>query len=123
MADSSVDGKGRAPIELWIAGAAAILLGTLCLLVLRPFISAALWAVILCFTTWPMFLRLEWIAGRTTNTVGADRYSVPGRGYSRARCDPWSHAGRQRIEPDHGQSETHPCRARRVRLTGSRVFR
>ncbi len=63
MADSSVDGKGRAPIELWIAGAAAILLGALCLLVLRPFISASLWAVILCFTTWPMFLRLESILG------------------------------------------------------------
>jgi predicted PurR-regulated permease PerM len=38
-------------------------LGVLCLLVLRPFISAALWAVILCFTTWPLFLRLELLLG------------------------------------------------------------
>src|SRR5208282_416918 len=33
-------------------------------LVLRPFISAALWAAILCFTTWPLFLRLEQLLGR-----------------------------------------------------------
>jgi predicted PurR-regulated permease PerM len=44
-----------------------VLLGLLCLLVLRPFISAALWAVVLCFTTWPMFLRLEeMLGGRRT---------------------------------------------------------
>ena len=43
------------------------MLGLLCLLVLRPFISAALWAVVLCFTTWPMFLRLEeMLGGRRT---------------------------------------------------------
>src|SRR5229473_2210149 len=46
MADSSVDRERRTPIELWIAGAAAILLGVLCLLVLRPFISASLSALI-----------------------------------------------------------------------------
>ena len=39
------------------------MLGLLCLLVLRPFISAALWAVVLCFTTWPLFLRLEDVLG------------------------------------------------------------
>jgi predicted PurR-regulated permease PerM len=38
-------------------------LGLLCLLVLQPFISAALWAMILCFTTWPLFLRLEGLLG------------------------------------------------------------
>ena len=63
MADTSVDRGGRTPVELWIGAVAAILLGILCLLVLRPFISAALWAVILCFTTWPMFLRLEELLG------------------------------------------------------------
>ena len=46
-------------IELWAGVAAAALLGAGCLLILRPFISAALWAAILCFTTWPMFLRLD----------------------------------------------------------------
>jgi predicted PurR-regulated permease PerM len=35
----------------------------LCLLVLRPFISAALWAGILCFTTWPLYLSLETMLG------------------------------------------------------------
>ncbi len=35
------------------------LLGLGCLLVLRPFISALLWAVILAFTTWPAFRLLR----------------------------------------------------------------
>src|SRR5262249_6940732 len=46
-------------MELLIAVAALALLVGACLLVLRPFISAALWAAILSFTTWPMFLRLD----------------------------------------------------------------
>src|SRR6185437_3753843 len=46
-------------IELWIGVAAVALLLAGCLLILRPFISAALWAAILCFTTWPIFLRLD----------------------------------------------------------------
>jgi predicted PurR-regulated permease PerM len=46
-------------IELWIGLAAVALLVAGCLLILLPFISAALWAAILCFTTWPMFLRLD----------------------------------------------------------------
>lgn len=58
-----VERVGRTNIELWIGGAAVVLLGLLCLLVLRPFISAALWAAILCFTTWPLFLRLEGLLG------------------------------------------------------------
>src|SRR6266436_6005655 len=48
---------------------------------------------------------------RTTNTVGADSYSVPGGDYSRSGCDPWRHSGRQRIELDRGRSETHPPRS------------
>ncbi|HWT08128.1 MAG TPA: AI-2E family transporter [Roseomonas sp.] len=39
-----------------LIGIAALLgLGAACLLVLRPFISALLWAVILAFSTWPVF--------------------------------------------------------------------
>jgi predicted PurR-regulated permease PerM len=34
-----------------------------CRLILRPFISAALWAAILCFSTWPLFTRLEQMVG------------------------------------------------------------
>ena len=63
MADTSVDRAQRTQVELWIGGTAVVVLGLLCLLVLRPFISAALWAVILCFTTWPLFLRLEDLLG------------------------------------------------------------
>jgi predicted PurR-regulated permease PerM len=63
MADETADREARTPIELWIGGAAIVVLGLLCLLVLRPFISAALWAGILCFTTWPMYLSLESILG------------------------------------------------------------
>lgn len=63
MADTSVDRAQRTQVELWIGGTAVVVLGLLCLLVLRPFISAALWAMILCFTTWPLFLRLEDLLG------------------------------------------------------------
>lgn len=38
---------------------ALLLLGLGCFLVLRPFISALLWAVILVFTTWPAFRMLR----------------------------------------------------------------
>src|SRR5260370_42070502 len=108
MADSTVDRERRTPVELWIAGAAAILLGILCLLVLRPFISAALWAVILCFTTWPMFLRLERLLGGRTDTVGVDRNVVVGGDHSGTGCNPGSSVGRQRIELDFGKPETDP---------------
>src|SRR6266852_8168620 len=63
MADKTVVSGQRTQLELWIGGAAVVVLGLLCLLVLRPFISAVLWAGILCFTTWPLFLRLENLLG------------------------------------------------------------
>lgn len=63
MVDAPVDRAKRSSIELWIGGTAVVVLGLLCLLVLQPFISAALWAMILCFTTWPLFLRLEGLLG------------------------------------------------------------
>jgi predicted PurR-regulated permease PerM len=63
MADRFADSGKRTPIELWVGGTAVVVLGLMCLLVLRPFISAALWAVILCFTTWPLFLSLETLLG------------------------------------------------------------
>jgi predicted PurR-regulated permease PerM len=44
--------------ERWTGTAAVAILSVACLLILRPFISAALWAAILCFTTWPLFTRL-----------------------------------------------------------------
>ncbi|MEN6426369.1 MAG: hypothetical protein ABFE13_13495, partial [Phycisphaerales bacterium] len=45
-----------------IALIAAIVMG--CVLVLRPFISAILWAAILCFATWPVHeLLMRWFRG------------------------------------------------------------
>ena len=39
-----------------------LLLGA-CLLVLRPFFSAVLWAAVLCFTSWPIYQRLLRLLG------------------------------------------------------------
>jgi predicted PurR-regulated permease PerM len=47
----------RAARLIGIAALAALGIG--CLLVLRPFISALLWAVILAFSTWPVFVFLR----------------------------------------------------------------
>ena len=46
-----------------MVGAVVVLLGLGCLLILKPFISAALWAAILCFTTWPLFSHLAQMLG------------------------------------------------------------
>jgi predicted PurR-regulated permease PerM len=55
-----------------IAGLAligAVVVG--CGFVLRPFISAILWAAILCFATWPIYeLFLRWLRGRRTLAAG-----------------------------------------------------
>jgi predicted PurR-regulated permease PerM len=51
--------RTRSIIERWVSTAAVAVLALACLLILRPFISAALWAAILCFTTWPLFIRLK----------------------------------------------------------------
>lgn len=63
MDESDRKGEGREGIrgitERWIALVAVALLAFGCLVILRPFISAALWAAILCFTTWPLFIRLD----------------------------------------------------------------
>src|SRR3954470_10458863 len=46
------------PIENWITLALLILLVGGCYLVLAPFLTAVLWAIVLCCTTWPAFKRL-----------------------------------------------------------------
>jgi predicted PurR-regulated permease PerM len=49
--------------------AAAVLIALLlgCLLVLLPFISATLWAVVLCVSSWPLYTRLlKWLGNRRT---------------------------------------------------------
>jgi predicted PurR-regulated permease PerM len=46
-------------IERWITLAVIVVLLAGCFLVLQPFLSAVLWAIILCCTTWPLFNRLQ----------------------------------------------------------------
>jgi predicted PurR-regulated permease PerM len=54
-------------IEAVAAVVAVVLVAIGCLAVLRPFVSAILWATVLTYTTWPMMLRLEsWMRGRRT---------------------------------------------------------
>ncbi len=54
---------------LGVAAVALVAMG--CLLVLRPFASALLWASILCFSTWPLFERLKRaLGGRKGRAAG-----------------------------------------------------
>jgi predicted PurR-regulated permease PerM len=56
-----------AGVEQWITLVVLIVLIAGCYLVLAPFLSAVLWAIILCCTTWPVFNRLQRIMhGRLT---------------------------------------------------------
>jgi predicted PurR-regulated permease PerM len=57
----------RTRLERTISGIVALLLVGACLLVLRPFISALLWAVVLCFSSWPVYCRaLRLVRGQRT---------------------------------------------------------
>lgn len=49
----------RLKMEQIVSVAAVALVAFGCMVVLRPFITALLWAAILCFSTWPLFVRLE----------------------------------------------------------------
>lgn len=60
----------RTRIEVWIGLAVAVLLGIGCFIILLPFMSAALWAAVLCFATWPLFIRLKAMV-RDHRTVAA----------------------------------------------------
>lgn len=61
--DTSNGTETRIRIENWLGIGAVALLGLGCVVILLPFISAALWAAILCFTTWPLFVRLKVVLG------------------------------------------------------------
>lgn len=52
-------------VDRWTGIAVVLVLITGCFVVLRPFLSAILWAVILTFSTWPLYRRIESaVAGR-----------------------------------------------------------
>jgi len=53
----------RPRVELYLGQIVLVILLLGCLLVLRPFISALLWAVILCFSSWPIYSRLLRLLG------------------------------------------------------------
>jgi predicted PurR-regulated permease PerM len=54
-------------LERAISGIVLVLLVIACLLVLRPFASALLWAIVLCFSSWPLYTRvLRLVGGRRT---------------------------------------------------------
>lgn len=54
-------------LERIISGGVLLALLVGCLLVLRPFVSALLWAAVLCFSTWPFYKRLlSLVRGRRT---------------------------------------------------------
>ena len=57
----------RSKLEQNLGWAVLLVLLAGCLLVLRPFVSALLWAVILCFSSWPVYRRLQaWLGNRNT---------------------------------------------------------
>jgi len=59
--------NGTQRIDRIVAISIAILLTAGCIVVLYPFVSALLWAVILCFVTWPTFLwGVRLLGGRRT---------------------------------------------------------
>jgi predicted PurR-regulated permease PerM len=58
-------------VERKIAGVVLIALLLGCLLVLLPFLSATLWAVVLCVSSWPVYTRLlKWLGNRRTLVAG-----------------------------------------------------
>ncbi|HKV56128.1 MAG TPA: AI-2E family transporter [Candidatus Binataceae bacterium] len=59
-----MNGQEHSSLESWVALALVVLLAFACLLILLPFVSAAVWAAILCFSTWPGFVRLERLVKR-----------------------------------------------------------
>jgi predicted PurR-regulated permease PerM len=57
----------RTTLERNIGAIITVLILAGCLSVLRPFVSALLWAVVLCFSTWPVYRRLlHLLRGRRT---------------------------------------------------------
>jgi predicted PurR-regulated permease PerM len=57
----------RSQLERFLGWAVLFALAVGCLFVLRPFVSALLWAVVLSFASWPLYYRLlQWLGNRRT---------------------------------------------------------
>jgi predicted PurR-regulated permease PerM len=60
-------GSAGASFDQWITLAVLVVLVAGCYLVLQPFLTAVIWAIVLCCTTWPAFTRLQHaMRGRVT---------------------------------------------------------
>ncbi|MEQ1956273.1 AI-2E family transporter [Mesorhizobium yinganensis] len=51
------------PVEQILGIGALVLLGVGCIVVLWPFLSALIWAAVLCFSTWPIYIWFEGVLG------------------------------------------------------------
>ena len=60
----------QARIEQMVVIALLLILAIGCFLVLRPFLSALLWALILSFSTWPLYDWLVRVLGRPAHARG-----------------------------------------------------
>lgn len=71
VASEAVGRPGSARFEAKLAVGALTLLLIGCVLVMRPFMSALMWAAVLAFTLWPIQTRLvQWLKGRNTLAAG-----------------------------------------------------
>jgi predicted PurR-regulated permease PerM len=59
------------PIEQIMGVGALLLLAFGCALVLQPFLSAILWAAVICFSTWPVYQRCERAVGGNKSLAAA----------------------------------------------------
>ncbi|AFL50544.1 putative PurR-regulated permease PerM [Sinorhizobium fredii] len=59
------------PIEQILGVGALLLLALGCALVLQPFLSAILWAAVICFSTWPVYQRCERAVGGNKSLAAA----------------------------------------------------
>lgn len=59
------------PIEQILGTGALLLLAFGCALVLQPFLSAILWAAVICFSTWPAYRRCERAVGGNKGVAAA----------------------------------------------------
>ncbi len=58
-------------IERYVGALLLLLLAIGCLAILRPFLSALLWAIVLSFSTWPIYARIERMLGGRRSLAAA----------------------------------------------------
>jgi predicted PurR-regulated permease PerM len=61
----------REQVEQFLGIAALLMLAAGCVLVLWPFVSALMWAAVICFSTWPIYLWCERALGGRSGLAAA----------------------------------------------------